>query len=87
MISVKDVYDAYPHSDLLPIDPPTESTTLEDIESVDVGDSLFLFIVREICNPNDEMDHAAPLCRMEMAMNDLAAVHNMLENHPFCLGE
>ena len=44
------IYDSYPDTDLLNIDPPTESTTLYDLEqqAKDCGDTLFLWIVREI---------------------------------------
>ena len=46
------VYDSYPHSDLLPIDPGQDCCSLESlrqrVRDDDVGDSLFRFLVVEI---------------------------------------
>jgi len=46
------VYDAYPHSDLLPIDPEQDcrnlQTLLAKVTDENIGDGLFKFIVVEI---------------------------------------
>ena len=46
------VYDSYPHSDLLPIDPNTDCrdlrTVMHRVWGDDIGDSLFRFLVVEI---------------------------------------
>jgi hypothetical protein len=46
------VYDSYPHSDLLPIDPDTDCrdlpTLMRRVWGDDIGDSLFRFLVVEI---------------------------------------
>ena len=46
------VYDAYPHADLLPIDPEQDCRTLQAllarVTGESIGDSLFRFIVVEI---------------------------------------
>ena len=46
------VYDAYPHSDLLPIDPENDCRSLRmlmrRVRDDDIGDSLFRFLVIEI---------------------------------------
>ena len=46
------VYDAYPHSDLLPIDPDADCCDLRTLKhrvwDDDIGDSLFRFLVIEI---------------------------------------
>jgi len=46
------VYDAYPHSDLLPIDPEQDcrslQTLLAKVTDENIGDSLFKFMVVEI---------------------------------------
>jgi hypothetical protein len=46
------VYDAYPHSDLLPIDPEADCrdlrTLMHRVWDDDVGDSLFRFLVIEV---------------------------------------
>ena len=46
------LYDAYPDSDLLPLDPDRDcrnlQVLLEKVRSTDVGDTLFRFLVLEI---------------------------------------
>lgn len=46
------VYDSYPHSDLLPIDPGRDCGSLRSLRrrvwDDDIGDSLFRFLVVEI---------------------------------------
>jgi len=46
------LYDAYPDSDLLPLDPDRDCRSLqvlhEKVRSTDVGDTLFQFLVLEI---------------------------------------
>ena len=46
------VYDAYPHADLLPIDPDQDcrslQTLLSRVTGENIGDSLFRFMVVEI---------------------------------------
>ena len=46
------VYDSYPHSDLLPIDPATDchdlAALMHRVWGDDIGDSLFRFLVVEI---------------------------------------
>ena len=46
------IYDAYPHSDLLPVDPDTDcqnmETLLAKVTDENIGDGLFRFIVTEI---------------------------------------
>lgn len=71
-VTIKTIYDAYPHSDLLPIE-VTEETTLEDIEDeCDSGDTLFLFVCRELCGEELEPDEARR--RLATAIRDLVAV-------------
>jgi hypothetical protein len=51
------VYDAYPHADLLPIDPEQDcrnlQTLLVRINSISIGDGLFKFMVVEIIEGGD----------------------------------
>lgn len=51
------VYDAYPHSDLLPIDAEQDCRTLQTllarVTGKNIGDSLFKFIVVEIIEGGD----------------------------------
>ncbi|HUT58596.1 MAG TPA: hypothetical protein VNA25_12195 [Phycisphaerae bacterium] len=46
------VYDAYPHSDLLPLDPEKDCRDLqalmEKVRGTEIGDTLFQFLVLEI---------------------------------------
>ena len=46
------IYDAYPHADLLPIEPDHDcrnlQTLLSKVTSENIGDSLFKFVVTEI---------------------------------------
>ena len=46
------VYDAYPQSDLLPIDPDKDCTSLQillaKVSNEDIGDGLFRFLIIEI---------------------------------------
>lgn len=88
MISVKTVYDNYPDRDLLPITiEVTEETTLADIEEHLDGDTLFLFLVRELCDSgNDECDVETAVSRCERAISDIERVRDGIlelvdENH------
>jgi len=77
------VYDAYPHADLLPIDPEQDCRTLQTllarVTSENVGDSLFKFIVVEIVEGGD-----STLCGairvLERAKADVEAVLQSLRD-------
>ena len=77
MITIKDLYAAYPDADILAISPP-ESTSYEDFiqEAEHAGDTLFLFILSEICNPNDPCDAELAKLRLNSAIADLQAVRD-----------
>jgi len=75
-----DIYNAYPGSDLLPVD-VAEDMTLEDIEFVEatgpgIGDTLFVFLCRELANPDDELDADEAARRCESAMDQIAVVRD-----------
>lgn len=83
MITIQEVYDAYPNSDNLGIDPPGTdgaATDLDDIEEMqgDIGDTLFLFLCRELCDPSDVLTAAEAGRRLKTAINDLAAVREAI---------
>ena len=87
MPTLREIYDAYPHSDLLPIEPPGDegaAQCLDDIDAMadDIGDTLFLFICRELCSDNDEIGYREAHQRVFRAMRDLYALAKMLEAHP-----
>ncbi|MEZ6126640.1 MAG: hypothetical protein R3C49_26255 [Planctomycetaceae bacterium] len=77
MISVNQVYRAYPDSDLLGIS-VDESTTLDDIEDVSatLGDTLFLFLCRELCEEELTVEEAARRC--DSAIEQISAVRDSL---------
>ncbi len=73
----KIVYDAYPHSDLLPIDAEQDCRTLQTllskVTSENIGDSLFKFMVVEIIEGGDStLDGAIRV--LERAREDVEAV-------------
>ena len=71
------IFDAYPHADLLPIDPDKDccnlQTLFEKITHENIGDGLFTFIVTEIVEGGEgTMDGAIRV--MERAKEDIEAV-------------
>jgi len=71
------IYDAYPHSDLLPIDPDHDcrdlQTLLAKVNSENIGDSLFKFMVIEIVEGGEStLDGATRV--LERAREDVEAV-------------
>ena len=71
------IYDAYPHADLLPIDPEQDCSNLPSllakVTGKNIGDSLFRFIVVEIVEGGEgTMDGAIRV--MERAREDVETV-------------
>ena len=71
------IYDAYPHSDLLPVDPEQDcgslQTLLAKVNSENIGDGLFKFMVIEIVEGGEStLDGAIRV--MERAREDVEAV-------------
>ena len=71
------VYDAYPHVDLLPIDPEQDCRTLQTllarVTGENIGDSLFKFMVVEIIEGGDSaLDGAIQV--LKQAKADIEAV-------------
>jgi hypothetical protein len=83
------IYDAYPHADLLPIDPDKDccslQTLLEKVTNENIGDSLFRFIVVEIVEGGESTIEGA-IRVMEQAREDVEAVLKALRAKQFCLG-
>lgn len=85
MTTIKQIYDAYPSSDLLSLPMEiTEATTLADLEILSdndwaVGDTLFMFLCRELCSPRDVTDEGEARRRIGIAFHDLSAVADALE--------
>jgi len=78
------IYDAYPNSDLLSIDPEQDCRTLQTllakVTNENIGDSLFNFIVVEIVE-GGESDLDGAIRVMERAVEDLEAVLQALKKH------
>jgi len=76
------IYDAYPHSDLLTIEPDKDCcdlrTLLEKVTSENIGDSLFRFIVVEIVEGGESTLKGA-IRVMERAAEDVKAVLQALK--------
>jgi len=76
------IYDAYPHSDLLPIDPEKDccnlQTLLAKVTSETIGDGLFKFIVVEIAEGGEDTVNGA-IRVMERAKEDVEAVLQALQ--------
>ena len=55
------IYDAYPHADLLPVDPDKDCCSLKNLQKKvttdEIGDGLFRFIVGEIVEGAHEAEH------------------------------
>ncbi|MFC1783812.1 hypothetical protein ACFL02_09555 [Planctomycetota bacterium] len=77
------VYDAYPHADLLPIDPEKDCGSLQSllakVNTEDIGDSLFRFLIVEIVEGGEStLDGAIRV--LKQARNDVDAVLQALRN-------
>jgi len=71
------IYDAYPHADLLPIDPDQDCRNLQTLVSKvtgeNIGDGLFKFMVIEIVEGGESTLDGA-IRAMERAREDVEAV-------------
>lgn len=78
------VYDAYPHSDLLCIDPEQDCLSLEilreKVTTENIGDSLFAFLIVEIIEGGESSLKGA-IKVLEQAQADIAAVLAQLKIH------
>ena len=79
-ISLHALYAAYPAHDLLPITPPTAKTSYAVFaqEAEQAGDTLFLFLLRELCSPNDPCTADEAIARLGSAIRDLEEVRDAL---------
>ena len=77
------VYDAYPHADLLPIDPEQDCHSLHNlltkVTTENTGDSLFKFLVVEIVEGGEGTVEGANRV-LEQAKGDVEAVLEALRN-------
>ena len=81
-IFAEDVYDAYPHVDLLPIRRPLPGWTLSywlecrKRELNACGDTLFLFVLRELSDARGEVYEGMDM--LQRAIFDLEAVRDAI---------
>jgi len=77
------IYDAYPHADLLPIDPEQDCNSLQDllakVTGENIGDSLFTFMVVEIVEGGESTLNGA-IRVLEQAKGDVEAVLQALRD-------
>ena len=77
------VYDAYPHADLLPIEPERDCRSLQSllakVTGENIGDGLFTFMVVEIIE-GGESTLAGAIRVLEQARADVEAVLRALRN-------
>ena len=77
------IYDAYPHADLLPIDPEQDCRTLQTllarVTGENIGDSLFKFMVVEIVE-GGESTLAGAIRVLDRAREDVEAVLQALRD-------
>ncbi len=77
------IYDAYPHSDLLPIDPDQDCRTLRSLSDrvtgENIGDGLFKFMVVEIVE-GGEGTLTGAIRVLEQARADVDAVFQALRD-------
>ena len=77
------VYDAYPHSDLLPIDAERDCHSLQDllarVTGENIGDSLFSFMVVEIIEGGEGTLNGA-IRVLEQAKKDVDSVLQALRD-------
>jgi len=71
------IYDAYPHADLLPINPEQDCRSLQDllakVTGENIGDGLFKFIVVEIVEGGESSLNGA-IRVTERAKEDVEAI-------------
>ena len=77
------IYDAYPHADLLPIDPEQDCRSLQSLlaraTNENIGDSLFTFMVVEI-DEGGESTLAGAIRVLDQAKADVEAVLQALQD-------
>ena len=81
-VTPKEVYDSYPVSDLLAIDPPEVGESFKDYTNrqdknalSQCGDTLFAFLISEL---SDAGDREEAVHMIDTAIRDLSAVRDHL---------
>ena len=79
-VTPKDIYDAYPESDLLALEPPEENETFAAYRQrmggnkgiLDCGDTLFAFLLFEAADESGDPDEV--IRRFDTAVSDIEQV-------------
>jgi hypothetical protein len=85
-VTPKDIYDAYPGSDLLALEPPEENETFAAYKKrmggnksiLACGDTLFAFLLFEAADESDDPDEV--IRRFDTAVSDIEQVVTELAN-------
>jgi hypothetical protein len=87
-VTALEIYDAYPGSDLIPLDPPLEHETVSAyIKRVgrknlrECGDTLFAFIFFELSDSDEEDAREGCIHMLDVALRDVMAVKHALETN------
>ena len=81
-LSLRELFDAYPSSDLLACGPPARNESPSDYEArveQEGGDTLYLFLVRELTDADELLDVDTASGRVRRAMRDLQTVIEAVE--------
>lgn len=80
--SPRDIWDAYPSSDMLPYPRPGPRESgpayLKRIAN-QPGDGLFVFLISELCSGEDDANFEVQMDRLDTALADLRAVGLAIE--------
>jgi hypothetical protein len=82
VLSLRELFDAYPSSDLLACGPPARDESPSDYEArveQEGGDTLYLFLVRELTDADELLDVDTAAERVRRAMRDLQAILEAVE--------
>jgi len=87
-VTALEIYDAYPGSDLIPLNPPLEHETVPAyIKRVgrknlrECGDTLFAFVFFELSESNEEDARRSCIHMLDVALSDIVSVRNALEKN------
>jgi hypothetical protein len=87
-VTALEIYDAYPGSDLIPLNPPLEHETVPAyIKRVgrknlrECGDTLFAFVFFELSESNEEDARRSCIHMLDVALRDIVSVRNALEKN------
>jgi len=84
-LSLLELFDAYPSSDLLGCGPPLRDESPPEYEArveQEGGDTLYLFLVRELTDADERLDVDTVADRVRRAIDDLQAVLDAVESRP-----